>query len=153
MNRRKSVIQPSGGGGTFSERKIRPFGPFKRETQRDQIPEVGPTSPTSLGPNRPEASSTPDIYDERSRSPSEVQTAGRQGPEIATLEPRPPADNTNGVSSQQTHVAPSDAPNVQPVQVCVPCETATVQSSWLTGSNNSALIQKATRSGPKRLMR
>ncbi|BDD64300.1 hypothetical protein MAP00_009131 [Monascus purpureus] len=119
MNRRKSVIQPSG-GSVFPEKKLRsPFAPFRRDTaQRDQLPELGPGSPTSLGPNRPATSSAPlDVYDDPSRTPNEPRGLSRHATEPPIPEAQPAPTNTNGVASRESHLTSSRAANNHTSQV------------------------------------
>ncbi|KAE8316780.1 Muniscin C-terminal mu homology domain-containing protein [Aspergillus transmontanensis] len=119
MNRRKSIIQPSGGAAFFSDKKHRsPFASFKRGDSREmQIPEALPDE------ERPgTALTTQENHNEVTRIPSETNDHEGHGPVTSipatqsvpttangTTSPEPPAETSFAASdsnqrAQQTGV-------------------------------------------------
>lgn len=102
MNRRKSVVHPSGGP---SEKKHRtPFSPFKRmdSSRERQIPESSPP----FGAERPDTGvTTQDNVSDFVRGTSE--SVDRGGQEAVALSPdlQPAPPTTNGTAPQETHEA------------------------------------------------
>lgn len=99
MNRRKSIVQPSGGAPFFSDKKHRsPFAPFKRGDSRDmQIPE----SPT--GEERPgTALTTHESHNEVTRIPSETRDHEGHGAMASIPTAQSPPTTANGVTSPES---------------------------------------------------
>lgn len=101
MNRRKSLVQPSGRGSIFPDRKPRiPFPSLKRDAQsRDQIPESPMSSPMVPGPDRPETSIATSDGHQEPQSPSEPQHPNWNNIEPFATQPQLAPVATNGVSS------------------------------------------------------
>ncbi|RAQ41357.1 hypothetical protein AFGD_011125 [Aspergillus flavus] len=114
MNRRKSIIQPSGGAAFFSDKKHRsPFASFKRGDSREmQIPESLPDE------ERPgTALTTQENHNEVTRITSETNDHEGHGPMTSIPVTQPVPTTANGTTSPEppaeTSFAASDS-NQQP---------------------------------------
>ncbi|KAE8167126.1 Muniscin C-terminal mu homology domain-containing protein [Aspergillus tamarii] len=110
MNRRKSIIQPSGGAAFFSDKKHRsPFASFKRGDSRDmQIPESLPDE------ERPgTALTTQESHNEATRIPSETNDHEGHGTMASIPATQSVPTTANGTTSPEppaeTGVAISDS--------------------------------------------
>lgn len=104
MNRRKSVVQPSGGPGGSEKKHRSPFAPFKRaDSARDtqmQIPEDAPAM------DHPDTGvTTQDNVEEFVRGTNEsMDHSGLAISSNQETQPAPAA--TNGTAAQGVHVEP-----------------------------------------------
>ncbi|GMG05238.1 unnamed protein product [Aspergillus oryzae] len=113
MNRRKSIIQPSGGAAFFSDKKHRsPFASFKRGDSREmQIPESLPDE------ERPgTALTTQENHNEVTRITSETNDHEGHGPMTSIPSTQPAPTTANGTTSPEppaeTSFAASDSNQV-----------------------------------------
>ncbi|GMG35714.1 unnamed protein product [Aspergillus oryzae var. brunneus] len=113
MNRRKSIIQPSGGAAFFSDKKHRsPFASFKRGDSREmQIPESLPDE------ERPgTALTTQENHNEVTRITSETNDHEGHGPMTSIPATQPVPTTANGTTSPEppaeTSFAASDSNQV-----------------------------------------
>lgn len=123
MNRRKSVVQPSGGLGSSEKKHRSPFAPFKRGDSAREMPI--PESAT-FGEDRPNtAAPTQDNVNEPVRVTTE--SLDRRGSET---EPQPAGTTANGMPTQESHGDIGFAsPNTSEV-----CDNGHIHCLWiLTG--------------------
>lgn len=134
MNRRKSIVQPSGG------KHRSPFAPFKRSDHAREI-QIPESAPESI--DRPDtAVTTQDNTAEPVRITSE--SLDRGGPETVASSPGPqPAGPTaNGTTLQETYVDPGLV-NMHGNDVCEQVNTdRTTMANW--SYSRRELILKVT---------
>ncbi|BAE60680.1 unnamed protein product [Aspergillus oryzae RIB40] len=133
MNRRKSIIQPSGGAAFFSDKKHRsPFASFKRGDSREmQIPESLPDE------ERPgTALTTQENHNEVTRITSETNDHEGHGPMTSIPSTQPAPTTANGTTSPEPPAETSFAASDSNQMYCRPLISRSSHGSTPKDSRN-----------------